>query len=297
MPRSLIAAVLVALAAVTLAAPVPRAQVNQWLIAMDGDLFLFTEGDEKPTKLTDGKSRYEDPAWSPDGKRIAYSSNKSDHSQIYVMDADGKNVTQLTHSEQNHYAPNWSPDGRTIAFHREGVKDNEICTVNAKDGKDFQILSNSEDFDPVFSPDGKTIAFVTAREPGEYMLYTMDEDGQHATKLIDYSVFSPAARPAWSPDGKRIAFPLETENGFELHLVRPDGRELRAITKFGHNKVERSPSWSPDGKKLSFLLYDYSDEGKGHESLWVMDANGDNPKELLKLGRGHIYPIAQWRPK
>jgi WD40-like Beta Propeller Repeat len=69
--------VLIALAAATLAAPVPKVPVNQWLIAMEEDLFLFTEGDEKPTKLTDGKSRYQYPAWSPDGKRIAFSTNKS----------------------------------------------------------------------------------------------------------------------------------------------------------------------------------------------------------------------------
>jgi TolB protein len=129
------------------------------------------------------------------------------------------------------------------------------------------------------------------------MLFTMDADGKHVTKLIDQPVFSPAACLAWSPDGKRIAFPLETEDGFELHLVRPDGRELKAITKFGQDKMARSPSWSPNGKRLSILLKDYSEGTKKYQSLWVMDANGDNPKELLNLGCDDLFPVAQWRPK
>jgi TolB protein len=289
---------LLVMAALAAAAPVPIVKKNQWLISMDDDLYLFTEGDEKPTKLTDGKGRYKAPTWSPDGKRIAFCSSKSEHSQIYIMDADGKNVSQLTHSKQNHYAPNWSPDGQTIAFCRDARKDRicEICTLNVKDGKDLKVLSNSNEYEPVFSPDGKSIAVVAARKD-EYAIYTMDADGKNMTRLVEQPVFSPAMVPAWSPDGKQLAVTLSVDNGYELHLVQPDGRGQKAVTKFGSHKIARCPSWSPNGKQLSFLLGDLSEDAKTPCSLWVMDATGDSQKQLLRLEGFALFNTAQWRPR
>jgi Tol biopolymer transport system component len=299
MPR-LIAVVLVILTASVVAAPVPRLKKNQWLISMEGDLYMFTEGDEKPTKLTDGKVKYSDPAWSPDGKHIAYCAAKEGSRQIFRMDADGKNVVQLTHTQHHHSAPNWSPDGVRIAFAREAGEDRVcgICTLDAADGKDLKVLSTSDESTPVFSPDGNSIAGVAQRE-AEYAVYTMNADGKNLTRLVRQPVFSIAMVPAWSLDGKQIAVTLLVEDGYELHLVQPDGRGLKAVTKFGNRKTARSPSWSPNGKQLSFLLGDRSDDTKDPCSLWVMDANGENPKELLKLGAdaAPLFTTAHWRPR
>lgn len=294
----LVPVVLLGLTALAVAAPVPDVKKNQWLISMGDDLYLFTEGDEKPTKLTDGKGKYDYPAWSPDGKRIAYCAEQENHSQIHTMDADRKKVVQLTRGEQNHYAPNWHPDGKTIAFYREAGRDRvcEICTVNGKDGKDLAVLNSSEDHNPVFSPDGKTIAFVAARKEG-YTLYTMDNDGKNRTRLVEQPVFSIAVSPTWSPDGKQIAFTLRSGKGYELHTVEPDGRGLTPLTKFGEHKMASSPSWSPNGKRLSFLLGDFSKGAENPCSLWVMDANGENQKELLRLEGSGLFNRAVWRPR
>lgn len=291
---------LVSLTASIIAAPVPVVKKNQWVLALDSHLYLFTEGDDKPTKLTAGEAVYDKPAWSPDGKRIAFRARKNGNDQVCVMNADGKNVVELTQGEQDHFDPSWSPDGRTIAFTRNvGVrKSRQICTVSAKDGSNLTVVSSSDDHCPTYSPDGKTIAFVAARER-KYWTYTMTADGKDAERLVEQPVFSTAIVPAWSPDGTQIATTLSLGEGDELHLVRPDGRGLTALTKFGKGKMARCPSWSIDGKRLSFVLDDSTLRTKSTHALWVMDANGNNQKELLQMGSadGLFLPKAQWRPQ
>lgn len=293
--------VLVALAASVVAAPVPVVKKGQWLISMNDDLYLFTEGDEKPTKLTDGKGQYDDADWSADGKRIAFCSKKDGYSHICTADADGKNVVQLTQGPQKLYGPNWSSDGKRIAFYRE-VGDNrkmcQICAVSSKDGTDLEVLSDSDDYNPVFSPDGKTIAFISQRGDG-YELYTMGANGKNQTRLVSEPVASIAIVPAWSPAGKQIACTLRKGKGFELHLVNADGTGATTLTQFGEHKIARSPSWSPNGKRVSFVLDDFSEGTANPCSLWVIDANGENQKELLRLGTdaSRLLTKALWRPK
>ena len=121
----------------------------------------------------------------------------------------------------------------------------------------------------------------------------MDADGQNETRLFDEPVFGPQA-PAWSPNGKWIAFSTwRPDYDVEIHVVRADGTDLKPLTKFG--KMALSPSWSPDGTKIAFVCVDHrQDEAKS--AIWVMDADGGNQKEVLKLAAIPIEAVA-WRPK
>jgi TolB protein len=214
-----------------------------------------------------------DPAWSPDGTRIAFSSRREGTSHIYVMGWDGKNARRLTSGTMSDEHPSWSPDGKRILFAREGA----LFVVSSSGGATHRVgraLGNAAD--PAWSPDGKLIAY-DYRTPGTPIreVYVMQADGTlaHAvTKLLNIS-----AGPAWSPDGKRIAFFSNARlSRYEIYTVGVDGKGLRQVTVAEDDAFE--PAWAPDGLTLSFSLGGviYVDTGS-QESRLTSGPNDSSP--------------------
>jgi len=138
-----------------------------------------------------------DPIFSPDGKKIAFTSLRDGNQEIYVMDADGTDQTNLTKNATQDSHPAFSPNGKKIAFgRREGsANDSEIYKMNASNGSEQKKLTRTAgfDYDPVFSPDGKKIAFTSARD-GDYEIYTIRaKDGSRPQNRTsnDVNDFSP----------------------------------------------------------------------------------------------------------
>jgi hypothetical protein len=146
------------------------------------------------------------PAPSPDGKRIAWMTNRHGKSyELYAMNADGSAPARLTDSpksQQGH--PTWSPDGKSIAFSTDRDGDMELYLMDA-DGANWRRLTRSKGSDglPTFSPDGKRIIFVSERD-GDHELYLINADGTGTTRLTSRKGLD--TMPAWSPDGKSIIF-------------------------------------------------------------------------------------------
>jgi Tol biopolymer transport system component len=221
-----------------------------------------------------------EPAWSPDGSRIAFTSNRTGRSGIYVMHADGSRTRRLTISEDGDVRPSWSPDGQQIVFARSGR--GRLYVIDA-DGRHLRALTRDvglADSDPAWSPDGTTIAFV--RRPvgnGLAAIYLIGSDGHGLCRLTPFarSVYG----PAWSPDGSKIAYTSREGTGFAIAVVDADGTGRRTLTR---EWLDFTPAWSADGSKIVFAR---------EATLYEMNADGSG---LRRLTRGTIDDSPAWRP-
>jgi Tol biopolymer transport system component len=135
-----------------------------------------------------------DPTWSPDGSRIAFASNRSGQRQLYVANANGKNVEQVTDLNHMGGRSSWSPDGTKLAFYRGPAGDRDIYVINV-DGSGLQRLTNGGDnLGPSWSPDGNWIAFTSFRD-GNNEIYVVRPDGSRETRLT--SNFISDWQPRW----------------------------------------------------------------------------------------------------
>jgi TolB protein len=183
-----------------------------------------------------------DPAWSPDGTKIAFVSHREGTSHVYVMDADGTGTRRLTDSNQDDSRPSWSPDGTRIAFSREGA----LFAIPSDGGpvrRVVRALGNADN--PAWSPDGTWIAY-DYRRPGYSIreVYMTQPDGTHAHPVTGLREVS--SRPAWSPDGKELAFQSNAHGGHtEIYKTPAAGGTPGRLTISDTDAIQ--PAWSPTG--------------------------------------------------
>ena len=170
-------------------------------------------------RLTSNDARDRDPAWSPDGRRIAFSSERDGNSEIYVMNADGSGLTRITNNSDYDGVPAWSPDGRRIAFASRRDGNSEIYAMNA-DGSNQTRLTNrsASDWYPSWSPDGRRIAFSSqAGGSDSREIYAVNVDGSGVTRITNnsdhdsYPSWGPASvPPTWTPSPTPAPPPTNT---------------------------------------------------------------------------------------
>ena len=205
-----------------------------------------------------------DPAWSPAGRAIAFSSSRSGTSLIYVMAADGKGAARrLGNSPADASEPAWSPDGSRIAV---AVGDPPRLFVIAADGRGkARSLGGggaSQAF-PAWSPDGKQIAYIR-REPGGPVteLWVMNANGTSPRRVTNLD--GTVSAPSWSPDGRQIAFAAGSGGGFGISVVTLSTGKIENRTNADGDDIE--PAWSPDGTLIAF-----SSDG----AIATVDGEGD----------------------
>lgn len=163
-----------------------------------------------------------DPAWSPDGTRIAFASNLDGNYDIYSMASDGTDVQQLTRTDEQEAEPSWSPDGKWIAY-ASGY-------VGAKVTCGFMHTGRGNGDDPIFPhPD----------------IYVMSDDGDNQTRLTETEN---NLEPTWSPDGLSLAFVSFSEDAWEICVMDPQHKIPFCITS--DSNFKSSPSWSRSDPRL-----------------------------------------------
>jgi Tol biopolymer transport system component len=208
-----------------------------------GQIWKVDADGSGPGKLADGFG----PAWSPDGRRIAFGGQQ--HDEIYAIDSDGTHLTQVTANHQQIVSPpTWSPDGTRLAFASTGgAFYSEILLVNA-DGTGLVAIPpvGVEERGPQWSSDGSRIAItaILSSEPGQdYVLVVMSADGsgrrvvsQAGTSVTDF---------IWSPSGRQLAFTAygrEADTSFDVYLVNDDGSGVFNLSNSPSYDV--APTWS-----------------------------------------------------
>jgi Tol biopolymer transport system component len=234
-----------------------------------------------------------DPAWSPDGMRIAFTTFRNGDADIYVSAPDGSDARNLTFSYSYDSAPAWSPDGKRIAFITYRNEGAGIYVMNA-DGSDQHLLVGDTGYpsNPAWSPDGTKIAYQSyyfdyESSISKVGIWVANADGTGAHDLTDnYSDND----PAWSPDGKQIVFDSSRDDpdNTDIYVMNADGSGVKRLTT--DVAPDSHPAWSPDGQWLAFQSERAS---KRNPQIYVMKPDVANVRQLT-TGNGNTSPA--WQP-
>jgi eukaryotic-like serine/threonine-protein kinase len=250
------------------------------------ELFVANADGRNPRRLTHNKITDTESRWSPDGRKIVYTSFPDGpwpKGSICVINSDGSGLTRLTNERLEAGISLWSPDGTRIAF--SVINDqNAIYVMNADGRNQMKLTYQMKDLGRFsWSPDGKKIAYATDFE-GNNEIYVINSDPSRQTNITHH--LAEDTYPSWSPDGKKIAFTSNREGRRALYVMNSDGSEQRKVL---NDVPDQAIGWSPDGLRFAFSRKDLE-----HTNLYLANADGGNVVRLTSDAANKGGP--QWSP-
>jgi dipeptidyl aminopeptidase/acylaminoacyl peptidase len=241
--------------------------------ANDADVWLVSTSGGDPIRLTTSKKNDNQPRWSPDGKRIAFTSAREEKPQVFLISPFGGEAEKLTDSKSGVQSFQWSPDGTRIAYvaPQEPTPDEE---KKQKDKDDAQVIDKNFKFGRIWVID------VTAKK---------------ASVLVkgEFTVND----PQWSPDAKSIAFVAnptpKADDGSRSDIWIADVASGKLRKLIDNDGPDAAPRWSPDGKQIAYLSRDLKSGEIGQQRLTVIAAEGGASREIIR-GLEYQPGAAKW---
>jgi hypothetical protein len=247
----------------------------------DNQVVVKTPGQLAITPLTAaglGHGENGEPTWSPDGKRIAFRSNRAagNRFDIYVMNADGSGQQQITFEAVEAGRPAWSPDGTRIAFQTDNGTDTDIVVVNANGtGRLVVVGIPGNQSLPTWRPDGARIVY---RDDAENGLASVTPNGTGRAPFV-----ADATQPDFSPDGSKLV----VQRSGAIHVLNGDGTGGIQVSP----GVGGLPAFSPDGSRIVYFRFNGSSSAN---DLFTTGSGG--PSELAETDGAFVDVGPDWQP-
>jgi Tol biopolymer transport system component len=239
-----------------------------------GDEDIWVSSGGKRSAITGQGVVEVNPAWSPDGGRIAFTSGPGSDLDLYTMAADGSDRRLVWGGDLLQSSVDWSPDGSTLVVDASPVDGNlQVFTVPATGGDPSQLTVGEPNGKPNWTPDDR-ILFLSLRDGETQEIYVMGADGSDPVDLSNDPSRDVLAE--MSPDGRRIAFSSDRSGNFEIWLMDADGSNPIQLTD--NPGTDSNPTWSSDG---AHILYTSEADPVG---IWAMRADGSNPLPIMTAG-------------
>lgn len=242
---------------------------------------------ENVRQVTNHRHLAVSPRFSPDGKKLAYTSYHKNNPNLYITDLSQSKTTKLVSRRQGlNMAPAWSPDGRTMAI-TLSIDDNPDLYLIDIAGEIIERLTKNAGINvsPTWSPDGKELAFVSDRS-GSPQIYVMTMKNKSVSRITYSGSYN--STPSWSPKGDWIAYSSKNDGNYHIIIIRPDGDSPTKITSTPGD--HESPSWSPDGKQILF-----SRKINNKQQIYAINRNGTGMRALFANFGDQTFP--QWSPR
>lgn len=252
-------------------------------LTLDQEIYIARTdgGDRRQLTNSPGPDLY--PRVSPDGRRIAFVSERDGNAEIYVMNRDGSEQTRLTNHATEDTLPAWSPDGRRIIFRSSRGGNADLFIMNADGSGVTPVTRTTEREGHVSWSISDRLAFNVTLS-GRYQLFTSAIDGSDRLQLT-YSEVDEWS-PEWSPDGGRLLFLSQRNNEGGIFTMAPDGSDVRQV--YDTPAGEWGAVWSADGTQIVFTV----DAGDGTSDVFIMNADGSGARLLIERAAYPSWAVA-----